>query len=243
MSNLSKLIPLLFLIVSLHSSAQYKRMSVGLSVGTFDFSKTYVSTDLVVQYNFKKIFSVRTGVGIEQGKFLTQDFYDLGQIHYTYSQVTAKTLTVPLLFKATFGKKVYLYVMGGVQLYYNKKKHAVVTHDYPSNSSTQDYTEEVDYYSADWGISNRAIQPMYGGGVNVPLSKQWNIFAEFKKNVFKSPNSDPSEYGLTILLNYKYFSNFRFMIGATYQFNFSKKSTFTFTTFPQFKKDSKELKN
>jgi len=206
-------------------------MSLGLSVGTFDFSKTYLSTDLVVQYNFKKIFSVRTGVGIEQGKFLTQDFYDLGQIHYTYSQVTAKTLTVPLLFKATFGKKVYLYVMGGVQLYYNKKKHAIVTYDYPSNASTQDYTEEVDYYNSDYEKTNRSIQLVYGGGVNVPLSKQWNIFAEFKKNVFKSPYSDPSEYGLTILLNYKYFSNFRFMIGAMYQLNYKKKSEFTFTTY------------
>ncbi len=232
MSNLPKIISLLLLIVSLHSSAQYKHMSVGLSVGTNKFSYNYVSSDLIVQYNFKKIFSVNTGLGFEQAKFTTQDFYDFPYgFHITYKTSTINAINIPLAFKMTLGKHVFLYAMAGIQFYYNTKDHQVLSMDYTSDIHDT-IIESVNYFQPKWSFA-----PFYGAGINVPISKRLNLFLECKQNLWGSKLIF-GENNFESYHDYRYFNGFRFMFGAMYQFNFRKKSEFTFTApYPAIRKN------
>lgn len=225
----------LFVVLSMSTHAQYKRFGVGAMAGisNHSFGYEYKSLDMLVQYNFKRTFSIITGVGVETGDFRITDFYEFPQpYHYESAVVDFTNWNVPFMFRATFGKeRVFLYLQAGVQGYGAPKAEGDVTRSYSPNSG---YPDEHFSKTYNMRVSSK-VDAVYGGGLTIALTDNINIFGEFRDNPFEhfTPKSEKDD-----LLWYSHFKGGRLSFGVSWQFNASAESEYEMKTwYPQIEKN------
>jgi hypothetical protein len=117
-------------------------------------SRTGYAAGIALQYNFPKVFSLRSGAMFET-KGTTTDILlvdnagtpvNTGEVNYVLGY-----LTIPLMLRATFGNKINFFVEGGP--YYASLLSAKLKYT-PLPPHTETEANMIDFYnSSDFGIS------------------------------------------------------------------------------------------
>lgn len=184
---------IIFLLISVGATtvlfAQQNKFDIGIEGGpsrTFlrgnDFTEEYTdpktgfSGGISLQYNFPKIFSIRTNLAFERkgslskGTFINTDEGSEGEFiaHLNYEY-----LTLPVLIRAGFGNKVKYFVNAGPFLGY-LMKHEIITKAAGYPTLTNEYTNY--YKQFDAGITA-------GLGVTIPIKEKIYISCEIRNNL------------------------------------------------------------
>jgi hypothetical protein len=134
------------------------------------------SGGLFFQYNFKKVVSLRTNIAFERkGSVLTSQTTDI--IGNPLGEVNTHTnfdyLTLPILVRATFGKKVQFLVNAGPYFGYLIKQTFVIKGDnIPTTTSDNTFHDK----RFDTGIST-------GLGLSVPIKTKFAFSFEVRNNL------------------------------------------------------------
>nr|WP_294862668.1 outer membrane beta-barrel protein [uncultured Fluviicola sp.] len=197
MKRLLKTGVILFFFTANLSFAQSSRFEVGVELGpnVSNFRKksdlynykpvVYGAAALSFQYNCSDFFSIRTGLGYEEKGF-TSRISDLDySTSYPYQEVqskfrtTCEYLTIPVLARFTFGKKLTFFVNTGgyIGMLTNKKDHI----DWEDNGNPylfqlykKEGTEKYRYF--DFGVSA-------GLGIGIPISENLVLSIEVRDNL------------------------------------------------------------
>lgn len=176
--------------ISILSFSQQNKLTVGILGGTstsflYGFETlfpvnykpiTTASAGLFIQYNFPKTISILSGLSFEtKGNKYTFSIADShgNRVGSVKIRSLYNYMTIPLLVKASFGKKVCFFVEGGGFASYliNASSHA-------SGSSVNDPKTDItsNYKRADAGLA-------FGLGVTLPVTEKINISLEARDNV------------------------------------------------------------
>ncbi len=223
-----KLLTLIFIAINFHSFGQYKNFSLGFGAATAIVPKEYTSLNLSLQYNFRRIFSIRTGVESEKTYAVVNNFWDMYPSFNSHLEIQNKYFNIPLNLRASFGKKVLIFTdLGFVASYGTKSK----------------YTKNIDYWDpniSDISVSDknsfgvkRDIDILCGLGLLIPVNERLNVSFIAKKKLLRDAyfNNviDHFHYDYSDVIHS--FKGVSFSIDIAYQFNFSKKSDYKFSTF------------
>jgi len=204
-------------------------MSVGLTTGTNNFSNNYNSYGMSLQYNFKKIVSIRTCYAYEKTKAYCDYFWDLSPMRTYRYDINSRYHDVSLFGRATFGRKICLFTDVGLTMAYAANSKYVYTIDYFDH----DKIDEVEYLKGKLGIK-KGLGVIGGLGVMVPIKNIFFISFEVRHDFLKNRNDDSNSGDG---LHYEYygsphsFKKTKFFVELSYQFNWSKKSNYSFTTY------------
>ncbi|MCU0433802.1 MAG: PorT family protein [Bacteroidia bacterium] len=181
---------LLFATMAISAHAQTNMLDVGTEGGfnlstlrgnevILDRQQTLIgfSGGVFAQYNFKKIFSIRTGAYFERkGARSEFELIDInGNPIGTYrGQSRFDYFTVPLLLRANFGKKINWFVNAGPYAGFLIKQtdYTEAINNIPEN--TADLTEF--FKKNDFGIS-------FGAGIHYPLNDNLTLSFEARNNL------------------------------------------------------------
>lgn len=158
---------------------------------------------LFIQYNFKKMFSLHLGLAYENkgSKIKGQGFDSVGNpIVINNGRTIAQYLIMPILIRASFGKKRMLFINAGPYFAYLIKNQAKTDN---SQLSSLDYTKNFKKF--DLGIS-------FGCGATIPVTNQLNLLVEARDNLGLSNtsavpvynNGDIKNNSLSLLLGINY---------------------------------------
>lgn len=216
------------LLFSFSSFSQLKRMSVGLEYGTNNFSNNYISSGLTFQYNFNRIFSLRSGVDLEQGQaYYTMEHASMPPIYYSYYDISPQYINIPILGRASFGKRFSFFINGGLNMSFSKKSLFSKSVDYNSNADYEDYSVKGEDF---FGKKNR-MNIIYGIGIIVPFKRKFLISFEIRETVFSGIfvddldndfNEDDHNYHYDSLRDIHNFYRSKFLIGVAYNFDLKK---------------------
>lgn len=142
-------------------------------LSTYNKLKIDFSCGIFFQYNFPKTFSIRTNITFERKgsswSFSTTDLN--GNLTVIKGHSNLDYLTVPVLFRLTFGKKITYYFNAGIFMgYLISQKY--IYHNIGFLPS--DHTSE--YRSFDMGISG-------GIGFAIPVRNKFAISCELRNNL------------------------------------------------------------
>jgi len=196
MNQLLKTLIIVLLFTANDVSAQTNRYDLGIEGGpnlSFLIQKgnsyssnrtptTFVSTGLTFQYNCKKIFSLRTGLSYQQKGYQTAS-----EFLYTKNTTRFDYLTVPLLARFTFGRKVNFFVNIGIFGSILLERTDQSKSDYYTKNNYQNHSKEG-YSLWDAGFAG-------GLGIAVPIKKHWLISLEARNYCGVSDISTDSPYG------------------------------------------------
>ena len=228
------IILILFLFGTSFSFGQYKRMSIGYEYCFFETGKTgnYNSSfnrlnlnSLTVQYNFKKIVSLKSGIGFERYDFKLSKEVDISGVNSyhrrDYIDINSKFIVVPMLLKATFGRNFSFYVNICFNTSFSLKSPYW-------GEALETATGLYKYYDISGEVqASRKIELnlVQGFGFSTQIKERVSIYADFKMIVRNDKVKNPPYYDFRnycgVLLN----------AGITYQFNFSKKSDYKFSSY------------
>ena len=124
------------------------------------------------QYNFSKHLSLRTNVSFERKGSLR--FFELNQKFGPTAFYKLDYLVVPLLFRATWGKKINFFVNAGPYLGLLLQE-MTVTEEKNNGTPQERYDGTFFYKSFDYGISA-------GLGLSFPIGKNFKISTEIRNN-------------------------------------------------------------
>jgi hypothetical protein len=188
MKSINSFVLASFLITSSFSFAQDNKFDIGIEGGPSLISlrgnvaiNNQTTTagflgGVFCQYNFSKVFSLRTGLAYEQKGTSSPSFVNdnLGNV---LGQVNVRSqfnyLTMPLLVRATFGQKIKYFVNAGPYYGYliNQKLETA------STTFKRDFTDNTFFYNrADFGIST-------GLGISIPIKSRFALSAEIRHNL------------------------------------------------------------
>ena len=155
-------------LISLHGNdmiESYKDLSLGFSGG------------LTFQYNFSKLISLRTNISFER-KGLTTKSQATDEYGNPIGELTFHSnfnyLTLPLLCRLTFGKKINFYVNAGPYLGYLLKQKNITEAfgEYPKTE-----TDNIDNFERlDFGLTT-------GLGMNFPIQEKLLLSVEIRNNL------------------------------------------------------------
>ena len=154
-------------LISLHGNqviSEFHNSTIGFSSGLF------------FQYNFKKIISLRTNLAYERkgstikGKALDDSGNSLGDVR---GNLNFDYLTLPILVRATFGKRIMYFVNTGPYLGYLLKQ-TIVSRGEKIPTTTKDDTSL--YKKIDLGVSA-------GLGLLVPYKQHFAFSLEVRNNL------------------------------------------------------------
>ncbi|WP_430407015.1 porin family protein [Fluviicola sp.] len=130
----------------------------------------FASTGLTLQYNCKKIFSIRTGLSYQQKGYRPTKTYDVAKTTLRFDY-----LTIPILARFTFGKKVHFFVNVGVFGSFlagtTKRTKFYLYPKYVDNIEKGHQTNPPGYNAGDAGFTG-------GLGISVPIKTHWLISLE-----------------------------------------------------------------
>jgi len=214
------------LLLSASLFAQQNKFDIGVEGGP-GISKFYGSdashlqpivagsAGVAFQYNFPKIFSIRTGLDYERkGWEATVTFIDvygnpvattLDNFHFDY-------LTIPVLARATFGKKVRFFVNAGPYFSVLLRTAGIL------GGSTGIIPQEIvnatsTFKPFDFGISA-------GAGIEIPIIERFGITVEARNNVGLINVADKPIYNNGNIKSYATV----FLVGFEYKFGMRGKS-------------------
>jgi len=189
MNKLQKLIVIVFILCSSLTFAQTNKFEVGLEMGPSlvsfrgndildnnnDLSFGF-SSGLTFQYNFPKLISIRTNISFER-KTLTTQYMVTDQYGNETGEITFHSyfdyLTIPILGRLTFGKKINFFVNAGPYIGYLIKQTDVVEAFGEFEKTKTDNTDN--YKRTDFGITT-------GLGARFPVKKKLYLSIEIRNN-------------------------------------------------------------
>ena len=134
------------------------------------------SSGLFFQYNFKKLVSLRTNIAFER-KGSTSTFQVTDMFAKPLGEINIKTiydyLTLPILIRTTFGKKVQFFVNAGPYFGY-LIKGTLVSEGENILATTNDITSSINRF--DTGIST-------GLGLSIPIKNKFAFSFEIRNNL------------------------------------------------------------
>jgi len=139
---------------------------------TFGFSG-----GLFFQYNFPKIFSIRTNIAFERKSSrdqltITSSGYDQYSIVKTTANLNYDYLVMPVLFKATFGKKINYFINAGPYFgYLLSQEFKYVYYDLHNN-----FNQTASDKRYDIGLTA-------GLGISIPIKDRYLISCEIRNNL------------------------------------------------------------
>jgi hypothetical protein len=145
------------------------------------------SGGFIFQYNTKKILSFKTGFSFQRKGYQIKDLYFTDNMgNYIGSGkmvVTLDYITLPLLVKASFGKKTQFFINAGPYAGFllNEKSRA-----FNGNKVVDEDNITGDANRFDFGVTG-------GIGIAVPIKESWRIHAEVR-NYFGLTNLDESAF-------------------------------------------------
>lgn len=228
---------------------QNNRLTIGISAGpnctfargetspgpNYTF-KTYPnagsSYELALQWNFKRRLSIRSGILYEQKSVVCNTYYTSPgweQLINHHMVSTFDYLTIPVLAKLTFGKKVQFFCNAGFFISILNKQQDQIKSDYAIfgypytgyQFSTTEVTQNNStmYKKVDSGLSG-------GIGIGIPVKKRFYISAEWRQNYgMKSIfNLDNWKGQYTGIKNGRLLTNsMGFLVGISYRLSFREK--------------------
>ena len=185
---MNKLRTLTLIVVVFCSSllfGQTNKINIGLEIGPSlrslrgnDYLKNNdisfgFSGGLTFQYNFTKLLSLRTNISFER-KGLTKKIQATDELGKPIGEITIQSnfdyLTIPLLARFTFGKKIHFFVNAGPFMGYLLKQKEVV-------EAFEDYTDNTDDFKRlDFGITT-------GLGMSIPIQDKLLLTVEIRNNL------------------------------------------------------------
>jgi hypothetical protein len=177
------------------------------------------STGLTFAWNSSKHFSFQTGISFDHKVYAWQtrtsnDFPVTGT--NTKSISSYDYLTVPVLSRFTFGKKVNFFFNAGVYIGFLVKQSDDLEIDHYSSSGFNSYhTNEKgkvnnikNYNTLDFGLAG-------GIGIGIPIKKHWNISLEARDHLGVVNTNKPLEIKLNTM---------NLLIGISYKLSFRESS-------------------
>lgn len=230
-------------LISFSLKAQYRNFSVGVfgQMSHVPCKNYFSSPGAKIQYNFKKVFSASVSYNRESMKFNTPSYDDVTFKYYQISEKAQYDL-LTLSGRASFGKSVLFFIEAGFSLSISSKLYtqSLLLPDFPQMTNPQLAESKVDPING----FNPFI-PIGALGLNIPIYK--NIRCELMVSRSFYTYSQNTVFGNGILYSGTYqhsvetkrpFTSFKFGLSLIYQFNFSKKSSYSFTTYyPKIKKN------
>lgn len=218
-------------LIGLNFSAigQYRNFAVGVIAGTNRFKDNFYMGGISTQYNFKKVFSIYTDVTIEKRKqsemseFTKQDSTDFTHYYRGFDSTISERLSIPFLLKMTFGKRLLFVTSIGVNysMLLRSPWYYHVEYDILYDGDQENPLNEVNTTIAT-GIDPE-INLIYGLGCAYSMNNRFLISVD-ARGFF--PLTSPNDRNQSSSYN-----KIRLTAGVSYQFNRSKKSTYTFTTY------------
>lgn len=190
MEKLRNSILIVLILCSSLTFAQTNKFEIGLEMGPSlislrgndiidknnDLSFGF-SSGLTFQYNFPKLISIRTNISFERKGLTTQgtatDQYgnQIGEITF---HSNLDYLTIPILGRLTFGKKINIFVNAGPYIGYLIKQ-TDVTEAFGEHPKTE--TDNTDNFKRiDFGITT-------GLGARFPIKKKLFLSVEIRNNL------------------------------------------------------------
>ena len=174
----------------------------------FNHSTIGYAGALTVQYNLNKVFALRTGLGMDRKGSQTSDINiadDAGKIlGVTQFNYYFDYATLPILLRASIGKKVHYFVNVGAYFGYLTRVHYIAKETYgrPNISSGN---EMRNYHHFDAGLAT-------GVGLELPIKNKLLLSLELRNNtglynIYKVKNNYTLNTRSTIVL-----------IGVAYRF-------------------------
>ncbi|TSJ40105.1 outer membrane beta-barrel protein [Fluviicola chungangensis] len=229
-----------------NTSFQNNRITIGISGGpnctfargetspgpNYTF-KTYPnagsSYELALQWNFKRRLSIRSGLLYEQKSVVCNTYYTSPgweQLINHHLVSTFDYLTIPVLAKLTFGKKVQFFCNAGFfisilnkQQDQIKSNYALFVYPYTGYEfSTTEVTQNnrTMYKKTDSGLSG-------GIGMGIPIKKRFCVSAEWRQNYGMKTifNLDNWKGQYTGIKNGRLLTNsMGFLVGISYRLSF-----------------------
>lgn len=169
--------------------------------GATDKPAYYFSSGLSLQYNLPRVFSFRTGLLYEEkGDVIRGNYFDLvnpGYTTYTY-KCHLNYLTIPLLVRATFGKKISYFINAGG--FASFLRNATAPAWVPGYFIPVSQPSMAFFHSVDYGLT-------LGIGLGVPVGPKMSLSLEARNNLGLSNVSTlrifsdhPIRTGSTVLL-------------------------------------------
>ncbi len=146
-----------------------------------------------LQYNFNKKFSLRTNISFERKgaalKEIILEYYPYTGVNFT-GNVNLDYLTMPFLFRATFGKKIRYFANGGPFVSFLIRETNI---ERPANMPKMVSVHTSDYKKLDAGLT-------LGVGLSIPLKEHLVISLELRNNlglinVYAIPQPDSYSIG------------------------------------------------
>jgi len=217
---MKKLLILLFSILCLTSYGQTNILDIGAEGGcslasirgidkkiVHHKSRVGYCGGLFVQYNFRKILSIRTGAYYERkgSSFEVEATDEIGTtIGIIHGNENFDYINVPLLIRATFGKKLKFFVNAGpyVGFLLKQSEHVKALNDFPgyNNDNTHSFKKTETGISAGVGISYSC-----GNRISISLEIRDNLGLSNTSAVEVYNNGTIKTNALTFLpgINYK----------------------------------------
>lgn len=211
---------LLFFLGTVSLHAQTNKWDIGIEGGpnlstfkdqpSFDADfKVFFSGGISLQYNTRKIFSLRTGL-YYQKKGYQQEIKDIGTSGKVYFSTIITSnyhyLTLPLLARATFGEKVIFFLNAG--------PYASFLLSQRFSSELVEVPVNVNNNKKVNGIKDWDLGAVTGIGIAVPI-KSWLISLEVR-NYYGILNTDAPNYAKTK----RYTNTTDLNIGVAYRLGF-----------------------
>ncbi|HET6226227.1 MAG TPA: porin family protein [Bacteroidia bacterium] len=139
------------------------------------FDRGYTA-GLSVQYNFKKIFSLRSGLSFERkgsASHITGTDPNAAYLYEIKQHLFFDYLTLPVLVRASFGKKVNFFVNAGP--YFGYLIQTTFIYDDPVDGKLQANDLNL-IRKFDWGLAA-------GLGIAIPIKKKLLLSFELRNNV------------------------------------------------------------
>jgi len=215
---------------SLLAHSQLQRFGFGAKINTNDFSNNYSGADLIVQFNFKKHFSLLSGFGMEKTIHRSSEWFEFPMPSYTNSYVTTlRSVNIPLLFRTSFGNKALFYIDLGFQTTGFKSAESIVTESHSESSGIPDetYEKEHTFLKGNSGV----VHGLFGAGLTFPATKHFMIFIDFHKNI-SLYESEFYVSGNTYFYG-DAFNGARISLGITYQLRLPESEKYVFKPFLQ----------
>lgn len=196
----------------------------GNSYGYKKYPDYGTTTGLTFQWNSRKHFSLRTGICFEQKSFTSKtiyvDFNSGSSSEYRHIN-KFNYLTLPVLARFTFGKKVQFFYNAGVFVGYLNNQHTGMTGDsyYQIGLETihtsykESYDNTSQYNRFDLGITG-------GVGIGIPVKNHWYLSAEFRENFGLLDIYNASNYNT----NTSNLNTFNLLLGISYKLGFREKN-------------------
>ena len=204
-------------------------MAVGVIAGTNRFKDNFFLAGFTGQYNFKKLISIYSEVTIEKRKeaefsmFTKKDSTDFTKYYDSFDTTISERLSIPFLLKMSIGKRQLFFTTIGFNYSMLLRSPRLYHVEY---DAVQD-----DYYENPLNEINttiaKGIDPeinlIYGFGYAYSINNRFLISIDTRGFL---PLTSPHDRNAS-----SSYTKIRLTAGFSYQFNRSKNSTYTFTTY------------